>query len=152
MDVSLKINSILQNFGDSIGLTDLALKDNSVSLSFDDKLVVRIIYQAEKELLIFEAQITECANLDDAILRSLLAFNYHWSEHRLVFGLNLEEQQLCLYQHIDVETLDFAQFETILAEQVAQAERWAELLNIEDLEPEGEFERHHLTNISGIKV
>ncbi|WP_394390355.1 type III secretion system chaperone [Shewanella woodyi] len=124
MDVSLKINSILQSFGESIGLKSLVLKDNSISLSFDDKLVVHIIYQAEKGLLIFEAQITECANLDDAVLRSLLAFNYHWSEHKLVFGLNLEEQQLCLYQHISIESLDFAQFETLLAEQVSQAERW----------------------------
>lgn len=149
MDVSLKINSILQSFGESIGLKDLALKDSSISLSFDDLLVVHIIYQAKQGLLIFEAQITESANLDDAILRSLLAFNYYWSEHRLVFGLNLEEQQLCLYQHINVESLDSVQFESVLAEQVSQAERWGEILNCKEtaLEPE-----HHITNTSGIKV
>ena len=150
MDVSLKINSILQDFGDSIGLKNLALKHDSISLSFDDKLVVHIIYLAEKGLLVFEAQITESANLDDAILRSLLAFNYHWSDHRLVFGMNLEEQQLCLYQHIDVDDLDFSQFETVLAEQVSQAESWGELLNIQA--PESELEQPSLAKISGIKV
>jgi len=151
MDALKKINAILQNFGDSVGLTDLALEDNRVSLSFDDELVVNLTYQSEQELLKFEAQISPCATLDDPLLRSLLAFNYHWEEHKLVFGLNLETQCLCLYQHTVISAIEFNQFETILAELVSQAEKWAELLNLDD-EAELLSKPHHTSNISGIRV
>ncbi|NRD71742.1 CesT family type III secretion system chaperone [Shewanella sp. VB17] len=151
MDALKIINAILRNFGNSIGLTDLILKDNKVSLSFDDALIVNMKYQAEQELLTFEAQISVSETLDDPLLRALLAFNYHWAEHQLFFGLNLDTQHLCLYQHVDISQIDYDQFEMVLAEIVSQAEKWAELLNLED-ETALLEQQPHSTNISGIRV
>ncbi|MBB1268995.1 CesT family type III secretion system chaperone [Shewanella sp. SR44-3] len=151
MDALEKINAILKYFGDNAGLTDLGLKDNKVSLSFDDALIINIKCQIEQQLLIFEAQISQNETLDDPILRSLLAFNHHWDEHKLFFGLNLESQCLCLYQHCCILTIDFNKFENLLAEIVSHAERWAELLNIED-DPISFNETDSPFNISGIRV
>jgi hypothetical protein len=151
MDALKKINTILQHFGNSIGLTDLILEDNKVSLSFDDALIVNITYQAKQELLTFEAQITLSETLDDPLLRALLAFNYHWADHKLFFGLNLETQHLCLYQYISISKIEIEQFDIILAEIVSQAEKWAELLNL-DNEAELLDHAHHTAHLNGIRV
>ncbi|EPJ2793482.1 type III secretion system regulatory chaperone ExsC [Vibrio parahaemolyticus] len=129
MSARQTIDEVLQKFAHQIGLPELHLTDNELSLAFDDHLKVHFIFHPETNTLQLETEIVGLQIVNSDLYRSFLAFNYHWPEHQLFFSLDNHRHVLCLNKLIGIEQLDYEYFENALAELLTQSESWESLLS-----------------------
>jgi hypothetical protein len=123
------VDDVLLKFAHQVGLPELYLIENELSLAFDDNLRVHFIFHPEIEMLQLEAEIVDLQIVNFELYRSFLAFNYHWSEHQLFFSLDNHRHKLCLNRLLHTECLDYGLFESALAELLTQIESWESLLS-----------------------
>ncbi|MCG9578005.1 type III secretion system chaperone [Vibrio tubiashii] len=128
MSARQKIDEVLTQFAHQIGLPELRLTDNELSLAFDDAIRVHFLFHPEQETLQLEAEVVNLSVLSSDLCRSLLAFNHHWPEYELFFSLDNNRNVLCLHKLLTSEKLEYTYFESALAELITQCESWESLL------------------------
>ncbi len=129
MDVTNTINGILAEFAASCGLASARLDENGVlSLTFDEKLQVTLVYLAKRDKLIIEANVANSDKLGEGIFRQLISFNRHWYQFDLHFGYDEETEKVQLYRQLAATSLTLEHFENALAEVLDHSEFWQDLL------------------------
>lgn len=148
MSARHKIDEVLTQFAHQIGLPELPLVNNELSLAFDDNLRVHIIFHSEINAVQLEAEVVDLKAINGDLCRSLLAFNNHWSDFGAFFGLDNHREVLCLHKILNIETFDYTSFESSLAELISQSESWMSLLTAFENNDQGISEFRH----EGLKI
>ncbi|MDR1595334.1 MAG: type III secretion system chaperone [Puniceicoccales bacterium] len=127
MDLSEYVNELLQAVGKSLSLPGLALDDNGhCVLLFDDKVVLNIELDIEKELLIVYSYIGEVPfEGRETIFETLLESNLFWKDTQgATIGIDKQTQTVVLAFPIELPLKRKENFEERLALFVDITESW----------------------------
>jgi hypothetical protein len=127
MDLEEYVNELLQSIGKSLDLPGLALDDNGhCVLLFDDKVVLNMEFDREKELLIIYSYIGEVPYEGrEIIFETLLESNLFWKDTQgATIGIDKQTQTVVLAFPMELPLKRKENFEERLALFVDITESW----------------------------
>lgn len=129
-ELRAEVDSVLGQFGDKIGLPNLALDEhNNCALCFDDGMVVDLELVSSALVLFTElGLLTEVNRLE--ICETFLEANLFWNgTDGATVGLNRVSDSLLLCDKAPADTLCLEGFETFLNRFITTAEAWTNALD-----------------------
>lgn len=127
-----KVNSVLRQFGDNIGIPNLKLdEEDNCELCIDDQMTVDLEFATDRGELVLSTvvgQVTEINRLE--ICETFLEANLFWrGTHGATVGLSREADLLYLCDKVAADTLCLEVFESMLDRFISTAEAWSRALD-----------------------
>jgi hypothetical protein len=131
MDLRKEVDKLLGKLGDSLGLADLALDENNhCILLFDDKVILNLELDEEKEILVVYSYIGEVPfEGRENIFESFLESNFFWKNTQgATLGIDKHTQTVVLAYPMELPLKNKDIFEERLAVFVDVTEQWIDRL------------------------
>lgn len=122
---------LLNELGNSTGIPDLAPDaDNYCCLGFDDKIIVHLQFNPEKEVLMLFSQLGKIDEDKTTLLYPrILKANLFWQGTAgATIGVDDETREVLMCYQVPLEFMDFPKFQEVLEGFINIAELWINTL------------------------
>lgn len=132
---------LLSELGQLVGLPELEPdKDNYCCLGFDDKVILHMQYSPETQIAMVFTQIGKLKEgREEYLYPKLLKANLFWQgTGGATIGVDDETREILLCYQVQVERLEFSQFQELIEGFVNTAELWINTLEAVQNAPESQ--------------
>lgn len=127
MDAST--NEALAKFGELLGIEKLNLADGkSLELSLDNNVDLKFTYDPETSQIVIESALGNWPNGQGDIWGLLLKSNYYWTESKVQFAVNPENEEVVVFATVSGQDLMLDEINETTSAVIQANHNWTQMI------------------------